>query len=113
MGKWGFRYVENICWMQMSVNGNMMKRDSDYLPKSHLSCFIFRKVLFKRAAHFSDHVTMTQSLHAEFCVDINISEFPLTRLRNHSFFCCMRMVTPVCGDTGIAYIRACVVNPRQ
>jgi hypothetical protein len=45
MGKWGFRYVENICWMQMSVNGNMMKRDSDYLPKSHLSCFIFRKVI--------------------------------------------------------------------
>jgi hypothetical protein len=35
---------------------------------------------------FADHVTMTQSLHAMFCVDINISEFPVTRLRVQAVF---------------------------
>lgn len=44
MSKWSFRYVENICWMQRNVNGSLVRRGSQYLPKAKLSCFIFRKV---------------------------------------------------------------------
>eukprot|EP00124_Ichthyophonus_hoferi_P000629 Ihof_evm22s24 gene=Ihof_evmTU22s24 len=44
MNKWEFRYVENICWMQKGVDNRLVLRNSKYIPKAKLTCFIFRKV---------------------------------------------------------------------
>ncbi|RUS23395.1 hypothetical protein BC938DRAFT_475113 [Jimgerdemannia flammicorona] len=41
---WGFKYVENFCWIQKRVNNGIAKREYRYFNKSKLSCLIFRKV---------------------------------------------------------------------
>ncbi|RUO96593.1 hypothetical protein BC936DRAFT_141775 [Jimgerdemannia flammicorona] len=40
---WGFKYVENFCWIQKRVNNGIAKREYRYFNKSKLSCLIFRK----------------------------------------------------------------------
>jgi len=43
MSQWDFRYVENICWLKKTVDNKLYKENSQYLMKSKLTCYIFRK----------------------------------------------------------------------
>lgn len=41
--KWGFKYVENFCWIKKDVNNQIHKSPYRYFNKSKLSLLIFRK----------------------------------------------------------------------
>ncbi|RCH78100.1 hypothetical protein CU098_001336, partial [Rhizopus stolonifer] len=41
--KWGFKYVENFCWIKKDVNNQIHKSHYRYFNKSKLSLLIFRK----------------------------------------------------------------------
>lgn len=41
---WGFKYVENFCWIKKNINNQIYKGASRYFNKSKLSLLIFRKV---------------------------------------------------------------------
>ncbi|ORY93520.1 hypothetical protein BCR43DRAFT_497075 [Syncephalastrum racemosum] len=40
---WGFKYVENFCWIKKNINNQIYKGASRYFNKSKLSLLIFRK----------------------------------------------------------------------
>jgi N6-adenosine-specific RNA methylase IME4 len=42
--KWGFRYVENFCWIKKNVNNTIAAQSSTYFKKSKATCLIFRNV---------------------------------------------------------------------
>ncbi|KAK9763125.1 hypothetical protein K7432_010498 [Basidiobolus ranarum] len=42
--KWGFKYVENFCWIKKNINNQIACQPSTYFRKSKLSLLIFRKV---------------------------------------------------------------------
>ncbi|KAI9024915.1 hypothetical protein CLU79DRAFT_88541 [Phycomyces nitens] len=42
-GKWGFKYVENFCWIKKNINNQIHKSPYKYFNKSKLSLLIFRK----------------------------------------------------------------------
>ncbi|KAI8077251.1 uncharacterized protein B0P05DRAFT_544195 [Gilbertella persicaria] len=41
--KWGFKYVENFCWIKKNVNNQIATSPYTYFNKSKLSLLIFRK----------------------------------------------------------------------
>ena len=41
---WGFKYVENFCWIKKNINNQIHKGEYRYFNKSKLSLLIFRKV---------------------------------------------------------------------
>lgn len=41
--KWGFKYVENFCWIKKSLNNQFKRDEYTYFNKSKLSLLIFRK----------------------------------------------------------------------
>ncbi|ORX95161.1 hypothetical protein K493DRAFT_315148 [Basidiobolus meristosporus CBS 931.73] len=41
--KWGFKYVENFCWIKKNINNQIACQPSAYFRKSKLSLLIFRK----------------------------------------------------------------------
>jgi N6-adenosine-specific RNA methylase IME4 len=41
--KWGFKYVENFCWIKKDINNQIHKSQYKYFNKSKLSLLIFRK----------------------------------------------------------------------
>ncbi|KAI7904431.1 uncharacterized protein BX663DRAFT_535836 [Cokeromyces recurvatus] len=41
--KWGFKYVENFCWIKKNINNQIAKSQYTYFNKSKLSLLIFRK----------------------------------------------------------------------
>ncbi|KAI9485429.1 MAG: hypothetical protein EXX96DRAFT_533779 [Benjaminiella poitrasii] len=41
--KWGFKYVENFCWIKKNINNQINKSQYAYFNKSKLSLLIFRK----------------------------------------------------------------------
>lgn len=43
MGKWGFAYVENLTWVFLHANHSVMQLPSDFVRRSHLTLFLFRK----------------------------------------------------------------------
>ncbi|CAO3646137.1 unnamed protein product [Cunninghamella blakesleeana] len=40
---WGFKYVENFCWIQKNLNNQISKRPSAYVRKSKLTLLMFKK----------------------------------------------------------------------
>ncbi|KAJ3396407.1 hypothetical protein HDU92_003029 [Lobulomyces angularis] len=40
--KWGFRYIENFCWIKKKLNNKIDSRHSNYFNKSKTTCLIFR-----------------------------------------------------------------------
>ncbi|CAO3624196.1 unnamed protein product [Cunninghamella echinulata] len=40
---WGFKYVENFCWIKKNINNQISRKPSAYFNKSKLSLLIFRK----------------------------------------------------------------------
>lgn len=40
---WGFKYVENFCWIKKSINNQINRSEYQYFNKSKLSLLIFRK----------------------------------------------------------------------
>jgi N6-adenosine-specific RNA methylase IME4 len=48
MGRWGFIYIENFCWIKKKVCNEVVRQHYRYFNKSKLSLFIFRKVNHKR-----------------------------------------------------------------
>ena len=51
MAKWGFEYVENLVWVQLTVNNKLETLPSTYFKKSKLSLLLFKKV--KNLNYFS------------------------------------------------------------
>lgn len=43
MGKWGFAYVENLTWVFLHRNHSILRLPSEYVQRSHLTLFLFRK----------------------------------------------------------------------
>jgi len=43
--KWRFKYVENMAWVQQTVNNRLRREDYKYFQKSKLSLLIFRLLL--------------------------------------------------------------------
>ena len=43
MYSWDYVYVENLTWVQTAPSNALLEQQSDYLRKSHLSLYIFRK----------------------------------------------------------------------
>ncbi|KAI8970296.1 hypothetical protein BDF20DRAFT_890435 [Mycotypha africana] len=41
--KWGFKYVENFCWIKKNINNQISKSPYTYFNKSKLTLLIFRK----------------------------------------------------------------------
>ncbi len=41
--KWGFKYVENFCWIKKNINNQINRSEYSYFNKSKLSLLIFRK----------------------------------------------------------------------
>ncbi|GAN06529.1 MT-A70 protein [Mucor ambiguus] len=41
--QWGFRYVENYCWVKKNINNTIYKGESNYFCKSKLNLLIFKK----------------------------------------------------------------------
>ncbi|KAG0177213.1 hypothetical protein DFQ28_006409 [Apophysomyces sp. BC1034] len=41
--KWGFKYVENFCWIKKNINNQIHRSEYTYFNKSKLSLLIFRK----------------------------------------------------------------------
>ncbi|KAG9285337.1 hypothetical protein G9A89_010812 [Geosiphon pyriformis] len=41
--KWGFRYVENFCWIKKNINNQFARLPYRYFNKSKLSLLVFRK----------------------------------------------------------------------
>ncbi|EPB84207.1 hypothetical protein HMPREF1544_08999 [Mucor circinelloides 1006PhL] len=41
--QWGFRYVENYCWIKKNINNTIYKGESNYFCKSKLNLLIFKK----------------------------------------------------------------------
>ncbi|KAG2195237.1 hypothetical protein INT47_007966 [Mucor saturninus] len=41
--KWGFKYVENFCWIKKHVNNEISRTEYKYFNKSKISLLIFRK----------------------------------------------------------------------
>ncbi|KAI8971127.1 hypothetical protein BDB01DRAFT_854975 [Pilobolus umbonatus] len=41
--KWGYKYVENFCWIKKDINNQINKSQYKYFNKSKLSLLIFRK----------------------------------------------------------------------
>ncbi|ORZ21199.1 hypothetical protein BCR42DRAFT_368925 [Absidia repens] len=40
---WGFKYVENFCWIKKNINNHIAQQPFEYFRKSKLSLLIFRK----------------------------------------------------------------------
>ncbi|CAO3587848.1 unnamed protein product [Absidia cylindrospora] len=40
---WGFKYVENFCWIKKNINNHIARQPFEYFSKSKLSLLIFRK----------------------------------------------------------------------
>ena len=43
MGKWGFGYVENLTWVFLHRNHSIPQLPSEFVRRSHLTLFLFRK----------------------------------------------------------------------
>lgn len=43
VAKWGFKYVENFCWIKKNINNQINRDEYKYFNKSKLSLLIFRK----------------------------------------------------------------------
>ncbi|GAA5816561.1 hypothetical protein MFLAVUS_010091 [Mucor flavus] len=43
VSKWGFKYVENFCWIKKNINNQINRGQYRYFNKSKLSLLIFRK----------------------------------------------------------------------
>ncbi|KAJ3278717.1 hypothetical protein HK104_002075, partial [Borealophlyctis nickersoniae] len=41
--KWGFRYVENFCWIKRDVGNRIVREGGKYFSKSKVTCLILRK----------------------------------------------------------------------
>ncbi|KAJ3081031.1 hypothetical protein HK102_002627, partial [Quaeritorhiza haematococci] len=41
--KWGFRYVENFCWIKRNINNRIARQPARYFNKSKTTCLILRK----------------------------------------------------------------------
>ncbi len=42
--KWGFQYMENLCWIKKHPNNKMVTEDSTFFKRSKLTLLIMRKV---------------------------------------------------------------------
>lgn len=41
--QWGFRYVENYCWIKKNINNTIYTGESNYFCKSKLNLLIFKR----------------------------------------------------------------------
>ncbi|KAL4531484.1 hypothetical protein Ndes2526B_g04403 [Nannochloris sp. 'desiccata'] len=42
MTKWGYIYIENLTWVYMAPNNAILKLDSEFVRKSHMTLYMFR-----------------------------------------------------------------------
>jgi len=42
MTKWGYIYIENLTWVYMASNNAILKLDSEFVRKSHMTLYMFR-----------------------------------------------------------------------
>ncbi|KAJ3055550.1 hypothetical protein HK097_010158 [Rhizophlyctis rosea] len=41
--RWGFRYVENFCWVKRGIDNRIVREESPYFLRSKVTCLILRK----------------------------------------------------------------------
>lgn len=62
MKHWGFRYVENLTWVQTGANGQPVQTGAPYLNQCHKTLLIGRKV--RRSDLPLTNYSAQQAMHA-------------------------------------------------